>query len=70
VHDLHIWLVTTGFPVLTAHIWLKPECSEPVHWQRALREMQQMLQERFGIDHVTLQLEPAGYAVENSDNEK
>jgi len=61
VHDLHIWLVTTGFPVLTAHIWLKPECSEPVHWQRALREMQRVLRERFGIDHATLQLEPAGY---------
>jgi cobalt-zinc-cadmium efflux system protein len=61
VHDLHIWLVTTGFPVLTAHIWLKPECSEPVHWQQALREMQRTLRERFGIDHATLQLEPADY---------
>jgi len=61
VHDLHIWLVTTGFPVLTAHIWLKPECSEPIHWQRALHEMQQVLRERFDIEHATLQLEPAGY---------
>jgi len=61
VHDLHIWLVTTGFPVLTAHIWLKPECSEPIHWHRALQEMQGMLRERFDIDHATLQLEPAGY---------
>jgi len=70
VHDLHIWLVTTGFPVLTAHIWLKPQCSEPVHWHKALREMQQMLRERFDIDHATLQLEPAGYAIEDGDNDK
>ncbi len=64
VHDLHIWLVTTGFPVLTAHIWLKPECSESVHWQKALQEMQQVLRERFDIEHATLQLEPAGFVEE------
>lgn len=64
VHDLHIWLVTSGFPVLTAHIWLTPECSDPAHWRQALREMQTMLRDRFDIDHATLQLEPAGYALE------
>mgnify|MGYP006280114411 FL=1 len=62
VHDLHIWSVTSGFPVLTAHIQLKPTCSDTSHWQRCLREMQDMLHERFGIEHVTLQMEPEGYA--------
>lgn len=61
VHDLHIWQVTTGFPVLTAHIWLKPDCRDPLCWQGCLRELQDVLRERFDIDHVTLQLEPAGY---------
>jgi len=60
VHDLHIWSVTLGFPVLTAHIWLKPMCTDPACWQQCLRELQSTLHEQFGIDHATLQLEPAG----------
>lgn len=60
VHDLHIWQVTSGFPVLTADIWLKPMCSDPACWQECLRDLQNMLHERFGIEHATLQLEPAG----------
>ena len=64
VHDLHIWLVTSGFPVLTANIWLKPECNTPLCWQQCLQELQSMLYERFGIEHATLQLEPTVYRVE------
>lgn len=64
VHDLHIWSVTSGFPVLTATIWLTPDCTSPLCWRGALREMQIMLHDRFDIEHVTLQLEPAGFAVE------
>jgi len=60
VHDLHIWAVTSGFSVLTANIWLKPMCSDPACWQECLRDLQNTLNERFGIDHATLQLEPAG----------
>ena len=60
VHDLHIWSVTSGFSVLTANIWLKPMCSDPACWQECLRDLQSILNERFGIDHATLQLEPAG----------
>lgn len=64
VHDLHIWSVTSGFPVLTATIWLKPDCTSPLCWRGALREMQVMLHDRFDVEHVTLQLEPAGFAME------
>jgi len=60
VHDLHIWSVTSGFPVLTANVWLKPMCNNPACWQECLRDLQNTLYERFGIDHATLQLEPAG----------
>jgi len=59
VHDLHIWSVTSGFPVLTANIWLKPGCDYPGCWLQCLRDLQEMLHERFGITHTTLQLEPA-----------
>lgn len=61
VYDLHIWQVTSGFPVLTAHIWLRPSCNDLACWQRCLRELQEMLHEQFKIEHVTLQLEPVLY---------
>jgi cobalt-zinc-cadmium efflux system protein len=60
VHDLHIWSVTSGFPVLTADVWLKPMCSDPACWQECLRDLQNTLHDRFGIEHATLQLELAG----------
>ncbi len=62
LHDLHIWAVTSGFSVLTAHIQLREECCNTQHWQQCLRELQDMLHERFGIEHATLQFEPEGYA--------
>jgi cobalt-zinc-cadmium efflux system protein len=58
VHDLHIWSVTSGFPVLTAHVWLKPGCDDPLCWQQCLRDLHGMLRARFEIEHATLQLEP------------
>lgn len=58
VHDLHIWNITSGMPVLSAHIGLTSRCSETSHWQDCLKEAQKLLRDRFGIEHTTLQLEP------------
>ena len=62
VRDLHIWSVVAGLDVLTAHVSLDPDCSDTDHWQQCLAEAQKMLHERFGLEHVTLQLEPPGHA--------
>jgi len=56
VHDLHIWNITSGMPVLTAHIYLSSCCTEANHWQECLAEAQRILKERFGIEHTTLQV--------------
>ena len=61
VHDLHIWLISSGIPILTAHVRLHPQCSDTSHWQQCLLQMQDMLSHRFGIVHSTLQFEPSGY---------
>jgi cobalt-zinc-cadmium efflux system protein len=53
VHDLHVWEVTSGFPSLSAHV-LVPADSD-CHARRA--ELEQLLAERFGIVHSTLQVE-------------
>jgi cobalt-zinc-cadmium efflux system protein len=57
VHDLHIWDITSGMPVLTAHLYLSSCCTEANHWRECLGEAQRILRERFGIEHTTLQVE-------------
>jgi cobalt-zinc-cadmium efflux system protein len=53
VHDLHVWTVTSGFPALAAHILVAPgvDCHD------ARRRLQHLLEERFHIDHTTLQVD-------------
>ena len=51
VHDLHVWTVTSGFPALAAHVLTTP--GEDADEIRA--RVEEMLHERFAIDHTTLQ---------------
>ncbi len=53
IHDLHVWALGSSTPALTAHVVLA-EGGEPEALRRALA---QMLHDRFGIEHVTLQVE-------------
>jgi cobalt-zinc-cadmium efflux system protein len=55
VHDLHVWTLTSGFPVLSAHVLVAPGAD--CHAVR--RGLEAMLGERFGLDHSTLQVEHA-----------
>ncbi|MBN9621793.1 MAG: cation transporter [Actinobacteria bacterium] len=55
VHDLHLWEVSSGFPSLAAHVLVGEE--DDCHARR--REVAAMLHERFGVDHVTLQMDHA-----------
>jgi cobalt-zinc-cadmium efflux system protein len=56
VHDLHVWSLTSGRLCLTAHVVAPVDVSAQEVVMEAVRGM---LHERFGIDHVTLQLEQA-----------
>ena len=53
VHDLHVWEVTSGFPALSAHVLVSPDCD--CHAVR--RELETLLAERFDITHSTLQVD-------------
>jgi cobalt-zinc-cadmium efflux system protein len=55
VHDLHVWEVTSGFPALAAHVLVRP--GDDCHAVR--RRLQRVLGDRFGVDHVTLQVDHA-----------
>jgi cobalt-zinc-cadmium efflux system protein len=52
-HDLHIWTVTSGFPALSAHVLVQPGAD--CHAIR--RRLERMLDERFGLEHTTLQVD-------------
>jgi cobalt-zinc-cadmium efflux system protein len=56
VHDLHIWDMSPGEPALIGHL----EIDELDNWPRILHSVQDMLLDKHGIDHVTLQPEPHG----------
>ncbi|HKF77604.1 MAG TPA: cation diffusion facilitator family transporter [Candidatus Dormibacteraeota bacterium] len=53
VHDLHVWEITAGFPALSAHVLVRP--GDDCHAVR--RDLEQLLEQRFGIDHTTLQVD-------------
>jgi cobalt-zinc-cadmium efflux system protein len=56
VHDLHVWEITSGFPALSAHVLVSPDSD----CHAARRDMEAILQERFGLDHSTLQVDHCG----------
>ncbi|HEV2785954.1 MAG TPA: cation diffusion facilitator family transporter [Solirubrobacteraceae bacterium] len=53
IHDLHVWEVTSGFVAVAAHVVVAPD--DDCHARR--RELQQVLHDRFGIRHTTLQVD-------------
>ena len=57
VHDLHLWSITSGFDAMSGHVRSNGRRSEDV-----LHDLRTMLRDRFGIDHVTLQVEAADHA--------
>jgi cobalt-zinc-cadmium efflux system protein len=52
VHDLHLWALTSGMNVATAHLVATPGASRDV-----LVAAQATLREKYGVDHATLQVE-------------
>ena len=55
VHDLHVWTITSGFPSLAAHVLVEPGAD--CHATR--RELEHVIEQEFGIDHTTLQVDHA-----------
>jgi cobalt-zinc-cadmium efflux system protein len=57
VHDLHLWSITSGFDAMSGHVRSNGRPSQDV-----LHDLRMMLRDRFGIQHVTLQVEAADHA--------
>ncbi|AGE24093.1 cation diffusion facilitator family transporter [Pseudomonas poae] len=65
VHDLHIWALTSGKNVLSAHLVAAPTSGSE---QQILSLVTQLLHEQFDISHVTLQVENAGFHHDEHDD--
>ncbi|WP_022890562.1 cation diffusion facilitator family transporter [Agromyces italicus] len=62
VHDVHVWQITSGQPVFTAHVEVEPEVFETGRTGVLLDELGECLSEHFDVAHSTIQLEPGGRA--------
>ncbi|MBN1588507.1 MAG: cation transporter [Pirellulales bacterium] len=58
VHDLHVWTITSGLDSLSAHVVADEDTESR---SDLLRRLRQAIHERFGIDHLTIQIEPADF---------
>jgi cobalt-zinc-cadmium efflux system protein len=57
VHDLHAWTITSGMPVLSAHVVMEPEALADGGGGRVLDQLGQCLAGHFDVEHSTFQLE-------------
>ena len=54
VHDLHVWTLTSGMNVATAHL----VTAEHADTHAVLDQAMQVMRAQFGVEHATLQVEP------------
>ncbi|MFF4559579.1 cation diffusion facilitator family transporter [Streptomyces sp. NPDC001435] len=62
VHDLHAWTITSGLPVLSAHVVVRSDVLSAIGHEKMLHELQGCLGHHFDVEHCTFQLEPGGHA--------
>ncbi|WP_127361004.1 cation diffusion facilitator family transporter [Actinacidiphila soli] len=62
LHDLHVWTITSGMPVLSAHVVVRQDALDSVGHEKMLHDLQGCLGDHFDVEHCTFQLEPAGHA--------
>jgi cobalt-zinc-cadmium efflux system protein len=55
VHDLHVWTLTSGKHAMSGHVVV----NDLAMGNEILRALHELLHERFGIEHTTIQLESA-----------
>jgi cobalt-zinc-cadmium efflux system protein len=65
MHDLHVWTITSGQPVMSAHIVVSDETLASGS-ARVLDDLRECLAHHFDVNHCTFQIEGAGRAKSES----
>jgi cobalt-zinc-cadmium efflux system protein len=67
VHDVHVWAITSGAPVFTAHVVVEPKVFRSGDTGRLLDDLSECLANHFDVEHSTFQLEPAEHAAHEDE---
>ncbi len=62
VHDVHVWSITTGEHVFTAHVVVEPAVFTEGRAGEMLDTLSECLAGHFDVEHSTFQLEPSRHA--------
>ncbi|GAB2675915.1 cation diffusion facilitator family transporter [Thalassiella azotivora] len=58
VHDMHAWTITSGLPVMSAHVVVTDAIATGDH-APVLDQLAECLADHFDVEHCTFQIEPA-----------
>jgi cobalt-zinc-cadmium efflux system protein len=61
VHDLHVWTITSGMPIMSAHVVVDDDVIGMAEAHAVLDRLRGCLAEHFDVEHSTFQIEPAGH---------
>jgi cobalt-zinc-cadmium efflux system protein len=64
VHDVHVWAITSGAPVFSAHVVCSKQLFESGGTSALLDELGACLAGHFDVEHSTFQLEPEDHAAQ------
>jgi cobalt-zinc-cadmium efflux system protein len=56
VHHLHLWQLASGSRMATVHAELREDADNA----RAMRAINEVMRDRFGVQHVTVQIDTGG----------
>jgi len=62
VHDVHVWAITSGAPVFSAHVVVQAEVFAEGRTGALLDELGSCMSGHFDVEHSTFQLEPVEHA--------
>jgi cobalt-zinc-cadmium efflux system protein len=66
VHDIHIWTITSGVPVFSAHVVVEDELLSAQGADQVLDQLSACLGTHFDTEHCTFQLEPESHSEHES----
>ncbi len=70
VHDVHVWTITSGDPVFTAHVEVEASVFQRGETDALLDRLGECLKGHFDVEHSTFQLEPAGHAEHEGESHR